>query len=117
MLKAGRWTKKRVIDEIKNLHEKIGRRPQKRDNGGLYRASREFYGSWNNAMEDLKKLLLILDFETSEIYEDRTCFILRLYMKDVKWIYSTFYQYAENYYPRKKKTLETNTFKNPSLYI
>jgi len=66
----------------------------------------------NCFLEDLKKLFLKLNLETSEIYKDVTAYILRLYQRNNIEIYNLFYENAELYYPRKKKILEINTFKN-----
>jgi len=47
----GKWDEEKIIDRIKQLNKKLKRKPQKRDDGGLYIATRNFFGTWNNAME------------------------------------------------------------------
>jgi hypothetical protein len=39
-----------IIKRLKDLENKIGRRPVKRDDSYLYSLSREYFGSWNNMM-------------------------------------------------------------------
>lgn len=41
----------RVIERIHQLHQELERRPTKWDNSQLYRKTRKFFGTWNNAME------------------------------------------------------------------
>jgi hypothetical protein len=43
--------KQKVIQELKGLHNKLGRRPVKRDNNSLYAKTRKYFGNWNNALE------------------------------------------------------------------
>lgn len=44
-------TKEEVIQEIKKLHRKLGRRPKRDDNLQLNSAARKFFGIWTNALE------------------------------------------------------------------
>lgn len=55
-----KWAKEKVIERILYLHKTLKRRPVKRDESGLYSASRKMFGTWNNAMKaagfEIKKL-------------------------------------------------------------
>jgi len=45
-----KYTKKEVIQKLKDLETKLGRRPFKTDNSTLYGISRKYFGSWNKMM-------------------------------------------------------------------
>ena len=67
-------------------------------------------------LKDLKILFFRLGLESSEIYKDRTAYILRLYLRQNLKAYNLFYNNILLCYPRKKEMLETNIFKNQNLY-
>ena len=43
--------KEELIRQVKELHQKLRRRPTKRDNNSLYEKSRVYFGYWNKLME------------------------------------------------------------------
>lgn len=45
------WSKELIIQGIRDLEIKLGRRPTKHDTSLLYSQSRKYFGTWNNAME------------------------------------------------------------------
>jgi len=50
MAQRRKWNKTLVIQEIKLLNFKLGRKPSKRDSSNLYSLTRQYFGSWNNAL-------------------------------------------------------------------
>jgi len=50
MTRGRKWSKNIVVSRIKALEKKLGKRPVKRDASTLYQKSREFFGTWNNAL-------------------------------------------------------------------
>ncbi len=46
-----KWNAAKVKLEIGKLHEKLGRQPVKRDSSSLYNLARQYYGTWNNALQ------------------------------------------------------------------
>lgn len=46
------YSKKEVIEKLKILEKKLGRRPVKRDDSRLYVLSRRYFGTWNKMMRE-----------------------------------------------------------------
>ncbi|MBU2522761.1 MAG: hypothetical protein KKE23_00525 [Nanoarchaeota archaeon] len=52
MAQRRKWNKYSIIKELKRLEIILKRRPSKRDNSNLYALTRQYFGSWNNAMQE-----------------------------------------------------------------
>ena len=50
--RKSKWTKRKVVERIKELHKELRRRPKRDDSPNLYQVSRKLFGNWNNAMEE-----------------------------------------------------------------
>jgi len=50
-MKQSELNKKRIIDEIRSLAEKLNRKPVKRDDERLYQIARKYFKSWNNSLK------------------------------------------------------------------
>lgn len=47
-----KWDKKKIINALKELENKLKRRPAKKDSSNLYHLSRKYFGSWNNLLKE-----------------------------------------------------------------
>ncbi|MBD3262760.1 hypothetical protein GF374_00065 [Candidatus Woesearchaeota archaeon] len=65
MARPRKWNANKVKLEIKKLHKKLDRRPVKRDSSLLCTLSRQFYGTWNNAMRAAG--YSVKDFQNPEV--------------------------------------------------
>lgn len=76
------FAKKKILDEIKRIHKKLGRRPVKRDNYSLYFKSRKHFGSWNNAMESAGYEIKFRQYIEIPEITDEFCYFVGLVISD-----------------------------------